>query len=306
MKALNEYPAIKVDEERREITSYREAEYPFAYYYENVWEFDFHSIDWHWHPEVEFLFIEKGRLTVFVGTDCFQLKQGEGAFINSRVLHRLEAEEPMELPNIVFSTEILAEKSSLLYQKYVKPVLKQAAEYQTFRQTSAWQDEILKKLKFIFRLQERKEDCEWETVQHLMSLWQSLYENMSWKEEQQSESDSTGKQVQLQMMLQYLQNNSQKNITLEDLAKFGMVSKSSVQKLFARYLHISPIEYLIRYRLQQAARMLQTTEKTVTEISEAVGFRETAYFCRKFKKLYEVTPTQYRRNNAEHRSKVKT
>lgn len=44
-----------------------EAEFPFRFYREDVWEFDFHRIDWHWHPEVEFVYVKRGRSLALSG-----------------------------------------------------------------------------------------------------------------------------------------------------------------------------------------------------------------------------------------------
>lgn len=46
---------IITDETLRETASHGSEEYPFCYYYEDIRDFDFHCIDWHWHPEVEFV-----------------------------------------------------------------------------------------------------------------------------------------------------------------------------------------------------------------------------------------------------------
>ena len=59
-----------------EQTQHGEADFPFRFYLEDVWEFDFHCIDWHWHPEVEFVYTERGSITCFVGTERFILPQG--------------------------------------------------------------------------------------------------------------------------------------------------------------------------------------------------------------------------------------
>lgn len=299
MKALNGYPAIVTDGDRREKTPHGDSAYPFAYYYENIWEFDLHCVDWHWHPELEFLYVKSGSLLALIGSERIHLKEGEGMFVNSRVLHRFEAEEPMELPNIVFSAELLAAKESLLYSKYIRPLLDSAIPFQSLRESVGWQRQILEELNAVFDLQEKKEDCEWETVQHLMGIWKELYENMPRNREKGYERKRVGRQAQLQMMLQYIQKKSREPITLDDVAASGMMSKSSAQKLFANDLHISPIEYLIHYRLQQAARLLTGTEKTVTEIAQESGFRDPAYFCRRFRMLYQMTPGQYREENAE-------
>ena len=57
---------IITDETLRETASHGSEEYPFCYYYEDIRDFDFHCIDWHWHPEVEFVRSEERR----VGKEC--------------------------------------------------------------------------------------------------------------------------------------------------------------------------------------------------------------------------------------------
>lgn len=74
-----------------------------------------------------------------------------------------------------------------------------------------------------------------------------------------------------------------------------MVSKSTALNLFRRYLHDTPVHYLVKYRLQEAAKLLATTEKKITVISGETGFENMDYFCKTFKKYYGRTPTEYRR-----------
>ena len=105
--------------------------------------------------------------------------------------------------------------------------------------------------------------------------------------------DST--QVRLQMMMQYIHENYKEKISLEDISNHGMVSKSTALNLFRRYLNDTPIHYLLRYRLQEAAKLLATTEKKITVISGETGFENMDYFCKTFKKYYGRTPTEYRR-----------
>ena len=73
-----------------------------------------------------------------------------------------------------------------------------------------------------------------------------------------------------------------------------MVSKSTALNLFHKYLHDTPVHYLLKYRLQEAAILLTTTKKKVIVIAENVGFETVDYFCKQFKKYYGVTPTEYR------------
>ncbi|MFR6583354.1 MAG: helix-turn-helix transcriptional regulator [Ruminococcus sp.] len=87
----------------------------------------------------------------------------------------------------------------------------------------------------------------------------------------------------------------QKKSFPDEIAAQSMISKSSALNLFRSYLHITPVNYLINYRLKQAALLLSHTEKKVSTISAETGFHNVDYFCRAFKKHYQVTPGEYRK-----------
>ena len=71
--------------------------------------------------------------------------------------------------------------------------------------------------------------------------------------------------------------------------------RPTTETAIRRYLHDTPVHYLVKYRLQEAAKLLATTEKKITVISGETGFENMDYFCKTFKKYYGRTPTEYRR-----------
>ena len=80
-----DYFKITTDETLRETVQHGSERYPFAYYPEDIWQFDFHRIDWHWHHELEFLYVAEGTAICFIGTSKVELHKGCGIFINSGV-----------------------------------------------------------------------------------------------------------------------------------------------------------------------------------------------------------------------------
>ena len=102
------------DDTLRETVVHGNQAYPFAYYPENIWEFDFHRIDWHWHHELEFLLVDKGMAICFAGDNRIELSEGSGIFINSGTLHRYEAKSSAFCPNIVFDATLLAPEDTLI------------------------------------------------------------------------------------------------------------------------------------------------------------------------------------------------
>jgi AraC-like DNA-binding protein len=83
--------------------------------------------------------------------------------------------------------------------------------------------------------------------------------------------------------------------TLVELATEAGTSRSVLAERFARYLDESPLAYLARWRLQLAARLLQTTKSTVLQVAAEVGYDSEAAFNRAFKREFSVPPGQFRK-----------
>ncbi len=257
-------------------------------------QFDLNCIDWHWHPEFEFVYVEKGCATLFAGNSKHTLTAGSAVFINKQVVHRFEARESTIIPNIVFSPLLLASEDSVIHQKYIEPIFSSSIDCQIFAPGIPWQEEIIHILNAVFSLQQQDNPCELQTVRLLLELWQIMHEHMTLSFAEQCNATSFQDRARLQMMLQYIHENYQCGITLEKLSELICLSKSSILKLFKSYLHMTPIDYVLHYKLKRAAHLLDTTENTVYSIAQNTGFDNTGYFCRKFKDIFELTPSQYR------------
>ena len=89
--------------------------------------------------------------------------------------------------------------------------------------------------------------------------------------------------------------------TIADLADQVGISRSALVERFTRYLAVPPMTYLIRWRLELAARSLEKTSRGVAEIAADVGYESEAAFNRAFKREFGEPPGRYRIN---HRSTV--
>lgn len=283
------------DDTLRETAQHGSSDFPLAYYLEDIWKADFHCIDWHWHYELEFLSVTEGSQLCLVGTEQIELSKGYGMFINSGVLHRFEAKASVVMPNIVFSPLLLSPKESLLYEKYIHPVLLYAPACQILDPQIDWQNQILLLLREIYALQEASEKQELQTVQRLLQLWGILYEHMNLSPETLPPKRLDARQARLQIMMQYIHDHYQEEVTLEEIADAASVSKSSALHVFQSCIQIAPVAYLIQYRLMRAAELLNTTTKPVSTIAVETGFSSAGYFCRKFKARYHISPNEYRK-----------
>lgn len=83
--------------------------------------------------------------------------------------------------------------------------------------------------------------------------------------------------------------------TLESLARDVGVSRSVLAERFAHCVHIPPMHYLARWRLQVAARLLERPGVNVARVAEEVGYESEAAFSRAFKKLTGSSPSIWRK-----------
>lgn len=289
------YNKILTDENMMETIQHGSKEYPFHFYYDNLELFDFHCIEWHWHTEFEFVYVETGTVYFGISDKQFALSEGQGVFINSKILHRYFSQEKAIVPNFVLMPVFLAPQDSLIYQKYVLPIMSSPMDYQIFSSDIPWQAEVLSLMREITAAQEKTCDVELVSSYLIQKIWHILYQNTDVEHMGKKENYSASSQARLQLMMQYIHQDFAYNISLSDIADQAKVSKSTALNLFQRYLGISPVTYLINYRLQEAAKLLASTEKKVTVISKDTGFDSVDYFCKAFKKYYKLTPTEYRK-----------
>ena len=290
------------DDTLYETASHGNNRYPFAFYPEDIWQFDFHRIEWHWHHEFEFMFFSESAVVCLIGADRIELQRGCGIFINSGILHRYEVHGSAYSPNIVFSPYLLAPEDSLIYEKYVTPIIGSTISYQVFHPEIPWQNQILHILCRIFNIQKELLHNELRTLQNIIQIWDILLEHLDVAVRSSGFSKINHKQAKLQTMIQYIHDNYAEEISLGAIASSASISKSTALNIFHSGVRISPVAYLIQYRLSQAAELLCKTQKPISVIASETGFTNTGYFCRKFKQFYHISATEYRQRKGEEKN----
>lgn len=289
------YNKIVTDENMMEMIQHGGRDYPFQLYYDDLALFDFHCVEWHWHVGFEFVLIETGTVTFGIGEKQVTLEKGHGVFINSKILHRYYSDGHAVVPNCVVDPYFLAAPESLIYKKYVQPIQKSALNGLIFSPDIEWQAEAISVMRDIVAAQDSEKDVELVTSFLMQRLWHLIYLNTEERYLTQKDENPASEQARLQMMMQYIHENYDRKLCLENIADQAMISKSTALNLFRSYLDDTPVHYLLRYRLQEAAKLLITTEKKITVIAQSSGFENVEYFCKSFKKHYQMTPTEYRR-----------
>ena len=98
----------------------------------------------------------------------------------------------------------------------------------------------------------------------------------------------------VQSIIQYMQTNYASDINFSKIAQDYNFSSSYLTKIFKEHIGVSPIKYLIDYRIEIAKGLLKDTALTIKEIAEKTGVQDQFYFSKRCKSLCGVTPSQFK------------
>lgn len=94
--------------------------------------------------------------------------------------------------------------------------------------------------------------------------------------------------------LNFIEQNFQNDISVEDIAAFCGLNRSYFGKIFHSTVGKSPQEFLIAYRMSKAGELLKLTGLSIADIGNAVGYPNQLHFSRAFKNVYGVSPRTWR------------
>jgi AraC-like DNA-binding protein len=95
-------------------------------------------------------------------------------------------------------------------------------------------------------------------------------------------------------LIDYVKNNYRGSITIEHLIKISGKSESYILRLFKHHLGKTPIQYINHLRITDAKKDLLNSKKSITYIALDLGFNDSNYFARCFKKHFGISPSDYR------------
>lgn len=239
----------------------------------------------HIHKEFEFLVITEGKGTVYIDSERFDLKAGEGVFINSEELHigiKTDSERASFFA-VVFAPEVFGNFTlDLIMQNYVVPVIKKKIRPQRRIERS-----VAEKLMLI-----HEKPSEIKIKALLFDIWDECVKNA-----EKSPDFTKSKSVEeIKSVMEYIRANFNREITLEALAGYASMSKGYLCRKFKSVVHMSPFEYLIEVRLDKGCEMLKYTDLSVGEIAERCGFNSFSYFSKIFSEKMGCTPKEYRKS----------
>ena len=288
---------IILDHQLREYIPHNTVKFPIAYFHDELVAMPDWAGPLHWHPDFEIATAEHTALDYQVGEQHIILEAGDSIFVNGNILHgikQLSDDAPDPLPNIVFSGTLVAPETSILYQKYIHPIVQcDSLPFVVFRQGDSSCREVGSLIREIYSCLSQQTPCYEMVVQRNISrILEYLFRNMDSFPKLETSRVQLTRQIRLQKMLTYIYEHYAETVTLEEISNAAHISRSEAGRCFHTYMGCSPVEALIQYRLQTAHRLLNEKTLTIQEICFACGFNSVNYFSRQFKKAYGYTPGQ--------------
>ncbi|MGL4622932.1 MAG: helix-turn-helix domain-containing protein [Chroococcidiopsis sp.] len=100
--------------------------------------------------------------------------------------------------------------------------------------------------------------------------------------------------IQLQQAIDYIHTHLDRDLSLVELANIVNISPTYFASLFKQAMKISPHQYVIQQRVEQAKVMLSKTDLAITDIALRVGFSSHSHLTQQFKRITGMTPKQVR------------
>ena len=254
-------------------------------------------VPWHWHAAVELFYIKSGCLEYDTPNGKWVFPAGSGGFVNANVLHtskwKKAGADNIELLHLFDPVFLAGEQGSRLEQKYILPLtMAPGLEMIPLYPEDPVQAAILQDIRQAFELPEQEWGYEFALREALTRIWLKLYE-LARPSLTETARERAG-DSQIKTLMVYIHEHYSEPISVEQLARQLPVSKRGCFRLFREQLHMTPLEYLRSYRLQQACRMLVKTREPITQIGYACGLGSGSYFGKVFREHYGCTPAQYR------------
>lgn len=113
--------------------------------------------------------------------------------------------------------------------------------------------------------------------------------------EQMATNSTYFKDPRLIKLFKYIKDNIGGELTNKVLANVADVSEDYVGQYFKTLTGINPQDYIEYQRMEYAVKLLRTTKMSIRDIGQACGYKDTAYFCRRFKMMYGIPAGKMRK-----------
>lgn len=252
----------------------------------------------HWHDEVQFVYILRGSIHVKIFDEEFDLQKENCMFINRTALHQITGKEDCHYHSYIIPAKMLSFFSgSIMEQNDVGPIVNNPTftHYLLHDDVSA-NNLVLHQIRMLDKLYFQNVKYEHHEYRLSIQLSKVWLEFLSLLPEVKEISPSINYE-RIRTLISTIHTHYNQAISIQDIADAAHVSKTECLRCFQKYIHETPYQYLMKYRLHMSTSLLTSTEMSITDIALNVGFHSTSSYIKYFKRFYQMTPYKYRTKN---------
>lgn len=237
----------------------------------------------HLHYRIELAFVKSGKTRVTVDSSVYDVQAGDIIVIFPNQVHRFETLEREKYILLMINPDILSELTNTVTSTVPLSNLIKGGAY------DGELSYLIEKISQVYYTDKQWKDA----ILHgyLLSFFGTLLQKLSLKELQSKETDTLG------AILNYCTKNYDKPLSLDLLEKELHISKYYISHIIGNKINMGFNDYVNSIRVSKACKYLKKTDKSITEISDIVGFNTMRTFNRAFQKQMGTTPSQYRAQN---------
>lgn len=249
-------------------------------------------IECHWHENFEILYFEKGGAIIYCNSHPIRVGSGDLIIINSNDVHYCENISSKLVYYVVkFDLSFIhSNQIDLCQTKYMIPLLQNRI---LFRNQIERDSKLLKEVRQLISEYYRQEiGFELAIKAYIYRILVLLLRYYAEQTITETEKDRQRKTLdRLTPVLEYIDRHYTEKLSLEQLSSIGHISPHYFCRLFKSLTGKSPNEYINHLRLNKAETLLQDNKLNITEVAMSVGFNDSNYFSRQFKKHKQVPPS---------------
>lgn len=255
----------------------------------------------HSHEYIEVLYCTDGNFDIWLNGKYFSFASGDLVVINSHEIHTIRSQTEGSYMVIRFLPEIIHSAGNSVFEaKYITPFIINNSKHQrVFRKEEISKTCIPQQIFDILDEYEKKQygyELFIRTTICSIFLWILRYWNAKNIDLTLDTSLSNDLILKIQGVMDYVTNNFQEEISVQDVADMCHVSYSYFSRIFKQITKHSFTEYLNYVRITEAEKLLVSTDLSMTEIAMQTGFSTSSYFIQQFKLHKFISPKQFRKN----------
>lgn len=253
----------------------------------------------HYHDFIEVLYCLCGNYKIIINNEEFYFGAEDMIVIGSRKIHEISNVGHTHGKYLVIKFQpemIYSSYNSAIELKYVLPFMFNNSDGKYIFNTKSLENSPLKTV-----FEDISNEIEEKKYGYEIALKSDIYKLILWiirkiNEENHIFSFYTTKTLtKIENALSYIESHYKEKISVKEIAGNSFMEYTYFSRIFKKITGLSCTEYINSFRVNKAESLIISTGKSISEISDLVGFDNVSYFIKQFKHYKGISPKQYKK-----------